>query len=98
MIRLILENQIALYKSLSLPSFFLSPHLPYDIFVVFIYIKYIKLVVGVLNGVTVTNRDFGDQYTRLCDSVLPLSGELQFLIYKMEMMIGLTSKALLKIR
>ena len=37
MIRPILHNQIAHYKSLSLPSFSLSPHRPYDIFLVFMY-------------------------------------------------------------
>lgn len=37
MIIAILDNQIAHYKSLSLPSFSLSPHPSYDIFVVFIY-------------------------------------------------------------
>lgn len=46
-----------------------------------------------------TDRNFGDQHTRFCISVLPLiRGELQFLIYKMGLMIRLTSKALLKIR
>lgn len=92
MITAILDNQIVHKTSLPL-------HTLHMIYSWYLYIKIQTTSAGVLDGVSRNKLNFADQHTRFCVSVLPrIRGELQFLIYKMGMMIRLNLKALLKIR